>query len=183
MYSKLLHLFTIIDQSVSKISEQFPAEVQCKPGCADCCNAVFDISFIEAGHLASLLLRDKELTARMQAPATRALEEYETLLREKQNPEKARIRCPMLGDDDRCLCYEGRPVNCRTYGTPTEIHEKGHVCGFSGFKKAVNYPTINLSPIQDNLQQWSTEYAGAEHGSRRFPIALVILRPARFAPE
>lgn len=183
MYSKLLHLFNIIDQSVTGICTDFPEEVVCKPGCADCCNAAFDISFIEAGHLASILLQDKDLTTTMQPQATQALEQYETLLREKQNPEEARIRCPMLGTDDTCRCYAGRPVNCRTYGTPTEIHSKGHVCGFSGFKKGVKYPTINLAPIQKNLYDWSVAYAGAEHGARRFPIALVILRPSRFAPE
>ena len=183
MYSQLLHLFSIIDQSVSQISQQFPTAVHCKPGCSDCCHAVFDISFIEAGHLASLLLKDKPLITKMQEQATVALQEYETILREAQNPEKARIRCPMLGDEETCLCYDGRPINCRTYGTPTEINGKGHVCGFSGFIKGDNYPTINLRPIQDNLQQWSKEYAGEDHGSRRFPIALVILRPSRFVPE
>jgi Fe-S-cluster containining protein len=183
MYSKLLHLFDVIDQSVSRINKQFPSAVHCKPGCSDCCHAVFDISFIEAGYLASLLLKDKDLTAKMQQQASVALHEYEIVLREEQNPETARIRCPMLGDEKTCLCYEGRPINCRTYGTPTEINGKGHVCGFSGFTKGSNYPTINLRPIQDNLQQWSTEYAGKEHGLRRFPIALVILRPSRFAPE
>ncbi len=183
MYSKLLHLFDIIDQSVSQISTQFQAEVLCKPGCADCCHAVFDISFIEAGHLASLLLKDKDLAGKMAKQATVALKEYETLLREGKNPEEARIRCPMLGDEDTCLCYAGRPINCRTYGTPTDINGKGHVCGLSGFKKGVNYPTINLGPIQDSLYEWSTEYAGKEHGPRRFPIGLVILKPSRFAPE
>jgi Fe-S-cluster containining protein len=183
MYSKLLQLFDLIDQSVSKISTQFPGEVLCKPGCADCCNAVFDISFIEAGHLASILLKDKALATQMQDQATKALAEYETVIREEQNPEKARIRCPMLGDDETCLCYQGRPINCRTYGTPTEINGKGHVCGFSRFKQGANYPTINLGPIQENLHNWSKEYAGPEHGSRRFPIALVILRPSRFSPE
>jgi Fe-S-cluster containining protein len=183
MYSKLLHLFDIIDQSVAQICAQFPAEVLCKPGCADCCNAAFDISFIEAGHLASLLLQDKQLVQQMQPQAEAALQAYETLLREGLNPGETRIRCPMLGEDETCLCYAGRPVNCRTYGTPTVIHNKGHVCGFSNFKKGLDYPTINLSPIQDNLHQWSVEYAGKEHGTRRFPIALVILRPSRFAPE
>lgn len=183
MYSKLLQLFTVIDQSVAQICAQFPKEVLCKPGCADCCSAAFDISFIEAGHLASILLQDKALTLKMQAGASRALTEYEALLRDGKNPEQARIRCPMLGEDDTCLCYEGRPVNCRTYGTPTDINGKGHVCGFSGFKKGTNYPTIHLAPIQENLRNWSVDYAGADFGKRRFPIAMVILQPSRFAPE
>ncbi len=183
MYSKLLHLFAIIDQSVTQICEQFPTEVHCKPGCADCCHAAFDISFIEAGHLASLLLKKPQLTAQMQKQASAAVTEYETLLREGQSPEQTRIRCPMLGEEDTCLCYAGRPVNCRTYGTPTVIQETGHVCGFSGFKKGIDYPTIDLSPIQENLHNWSIDYAGKEYGARRFPIGLVILRPAHFAPE
>ncbi len=183
MYSKLLRLFDIIDQSVAEICEQFPTAVKCKPGCADCCNAVFDISFIEAGYLASLLLKDKALTEQMQPLATEALAAYEKLLREGKNPEKARIRCPMLGEKDTCLCYAGRPVNCRTYGTPTIINGKGHACGFSAFEKGVDYPTIDLSPIQNNLQQWSIAYVGEDFGNRRFPIALVILRPERFAPK
>ena len=183
MYSKLLHLFEIIDQSVAQIRREFPEEIRCKPGCADCCHAAFDVSFIEAGHLGSILLKDKALTTKMHGEASRAIEEYEGLIRSGESPEKARIRCPMLGNDDTCLCYEGRPINCRTYGTPTDINGKGHVCGFSGFQKGVNYPTISLAPIQAKIHNWSVNYAGEDFGNRRFPIALVILRPSRFAPE
>ena len=42
--------------------------------------------------------------------------------------EAARIkcRCPLLGDDDRCLLYQARPITCRLYGVPTAIAGQGY---------------------------------------------------------
>lgn len=44
-----------------------------------------------------------------------------------------KLRCPLLGQDDRCLLYAARPITCRVYGVPTAIAGQGHVCGFSAF--------------------------------------------------
>lgn len=178
MFTKLLHLYSVVDQTVAQIREQFTAEVKCRPGCADCCHAMFDISAIEASYLASLV--SKELSQELYGAAQEALEKFHRVLDNKENPAEARIRCPLLGPEETCLCYEGRPVNCRTYGTPTVIQGHGHVCGLSGFDKGLSYPTINLEPLQQSLYQYSVDLFGAEFGSQRFPLAMVLLQPQIF---
>ncbi|WP_337391828.1 hypothetical protein [Desulfovibrio sp.] len=73
--------------------------------------------------------------------------------------EAARIkcRCPLLGDDDRCLLYQARPITCRLYGVPTAIAGQGHVCGFAAFEKGKSYPTVYLDKIQSRLEDLSRE--------------------------
>ncbi len=178
MFTKLLHLYSVVDQAVAQIHQQFAEEVKCRPGCADCCHAMFDVSAIEAAYLASLL--SPELKKDLGSPAQQAWEQFQAVLASHQNPAEARIRCPLLGPQDTCLCYEGRPINCRTYGTPTVIQGQAHVCGLSGFDKGLSYPTINLEPLQHSLYQYSVEHFGPELGSQRFPLALVVLEPDRF---
>ncbi len=181
MFTKLLHLYNVVDQAVAQICQQFAAEVKCGPGCADCCHAMFDVSAIEAAYLASLL--SQELAEELQAPAHQAFDQFVKVMEDKKNPAEARIRCPLLGPEDTCLCYEGRPINCRTYGTPTVIQGQAHVCGLSGFDKGLSYPTINLEPLQHSLYQYSVDLFGPELGSQRFPLALVILEPGKFATK
>ncbi len=178
MFSKLLHLYNVVDQTVAQISKQFADEVKCRPGCADCCHAVFDVSAIEAAYLASLLT--KEQGEKLKGAAQQALEQFTRVMENNKNPAEARIRCPLLGPEDTCLCYGGRPVNCRTYGTPTVIQGQGHVCGLSGFDKGLSYPTINLEPLQQSLYQYSVDLFGPEIGNQRYPLALVILEPTKF---
>ncbi len=178
MFSKLLHLYSVVDQAVEQIRNQFADEVKCRPGCADCCHAVFDMSAMEAAYLASLLT--KEQCEELGAAANQALAEFTKLMEDKKNPAEARIRCPLLGPEDICLCYEGRPINCRTYGTPTVIHGQAHVCGLSGFDKGLSYPTINLEPLQQSLYEYSIELFGPERGGQRFPVAMVILNSGIF---
>ena len=76
-----------------------------------------------------------------------------------------RLRCPLLGPDDRCVLYEQRPVTCRLYGVPTAIHGKAHVCGKCGFARGGAYPTVALDRIQDKLAELSRRLAVAV-GSR-----------------
>lgn len=178
MFSKLLHLYSVVDQTVAQISKQYSEEVKCHPGCADCCHAMFDVSAIEAAYLAGLL--GDEPKEELVKAAQQALEQFSTILDSKKNPDQARIRCPLLGPDNTCLCYKGRPINCRTYGTPTVIQGQAHVCGFSAFDKGLAYPTINLQPLQQSLYQYSVDHFGMELGSQRFPLALVILQPEKF---
>lgn len=182
MYTRLQELYTFIDQTVKQICNQFPAEVQCKRGCADCCHAVFDISFIEASYLASHIHTHKNLLRQQWDNAEKAAIAFEQLIKNGQNLSTARVRCPLLDDNNLCLAHGFRPVNCRTYGTPTAIDNKAHVCGLSGFDNKQEYPTIDLAPIQKSLRQYSTELAGEEFGNRRFPIAWVFLRLDFFLP-
>lgn len=182
MFSRLKDLYQFVDNTVLQIQEQFPDQVRCKPGCADCCHAVFDISFIEAAYLARFLSENKEIITSQQDHAQKAAEEFEKLLQEEADFSTARIRCPLLADDDLCLAHEFRPINCRTYGTPTSIDGKAHVCGLSEFDNKKEYPTIDLAPLQKSLCDYSIELVGEEFGQRRFPIAWVFLKTDFFLP-
>ncbi|PLX51211.1 MAG: hypothetical protein C0613_01005 [Desulfobulbaceae bacterium] len=178
MFSKLLHLYSVIDQAVARIGSQFADELRCGPGCADCCHAMFDISAVEAAYLASLL--SPVMLEELREPAQQAKRQFQEIVAAQGDPALARIRCPLLGSDDTCRCYQGRPMNCRTYGTPTVIQGRAHVCGLSGFDKGRSYPTINLEPLQQSLYHYSLELCGPELGNRRFAMAQVILTPKKF---
>lgn len=182
MFSKLKELYQFVDSTVLKIQEQFSEHVRCTPGCADCCHAVFDISFIEAAYLASHLINHPKILESQQERAQTAAVKFEKLITEKADLATARVRCPLLGEDDLCLAHDVRPINCRTYGTPTSINGKAHVCGLSGFNNNREYPTIDLAPLQKSLSDYSIELVGEDFGKRRFPIAWVFLKTSFFLP-
>ena len=86
---------------------------------------------------------------------------------------KWRIRCPMLEDEKSCAIYDSRPVTCRIYGLPLSIEGRGHVCGFSGFEKGKDYPTVKMENINGYLRQLSTSLAAelklpAERAGQRY---------------
>jgi len=183
MFDKLQSLYDFVDETVATIYRQHPDEIRCKPGCADCCHAVFDVSFVEASYLATYLAEHPELVEAQQEAATAAAVAYEEILKLGQDPAQKRIRCPLLGDDDLCLAHRMRPINCRTYGTPTVIDGQTHVCGFSGFSDNLTYATVDLAPLQKSLNEYSVALVGPDFGNRRFPIAWVILKTQFFLPR
>jgi Fe-S-cluster containining protein len=182
MFTHLEKLFQFVDQTVESICTQHPQEVHCHPGCADCCHAVFDVSFIEAAYIASFLRDNKQILTQQKQQAEQAAVAFEKLVKEGSDPSTARIRCPFLSEENLCLAHSVRPVNCRTYGTPTIIDDKGAVCGLSGFSQNGVYPTVKLVPLQDSLKQFSCDLVGEDFGGRRFPLAWVVLRPDYFLP-
>lgn len=182
MFERLERLFELVDESVAKLYEAYPDEVKCKKGCADCCHAVFDISFIEAAYIAKHLRVHPEILQQGQERAKEAALAFEKLMAQSGDVATARIRCPLLADDDTCLAHGVRPVNCRTYGTPTIIHDKAHVCGLSGFAKEKKYQSIDLAPIQQELCDCSVELVGEDFGIKRFPVSWVFLKLDFFLP-
>ncbi|MEN8142308.1 MAG: YkgJ family cysteine cluster protein [Thermodesulfobacteriota bacterium] len=176
---ELIALFSSVDRAFAQVQAKFPEAVKCGQGCDDCCSAVFDVSLVEAVALASVMQGLAEEVKDSSLPrASRALVEWdEVVTGDSIELAKQRIRCPLLGEDGLCVCYEGRPVNCRTYGVPTVIGGAGHVCGFSGFESGVDYPTINLEQIQNGLLALSIRLAGEEAGQKRWPVAKVLLAP------
>ncbi|MEN8134707.1 MAG: YkgJ family cysteine cluster protein [Thermodesulfobacteriota bacterium] len=177
---ELISLFTAIDQAFVEVQSQFPEAVKCGRGCDDCCRAVFDVSLVEAVALASVmgsLAEDvRELALIRAAEAAAAWDKLDTG-DSTDDLAKGRIRCPLLGEDGLCICYDARPVNCRTYGIPTVIGGAGHACGFSGFESGIDYPTVNLQQLQDILLDLSVRLAGQKEGGRRWPVAKVLLAP------
>lgn len=182
MFAKLLHLYQFVDQTMSMLFEKFPDEVRCGKGCTDCCNAVFDISYIEAANLLSHFrslppeVQDEILSGCNQAEA-----QWQKNFDSKTNPATARIRCPLLSDRGLCHCYTARPINCRTYGVPTVINGTAHVCGLSNFTRGNSYPTLDLAPLQRSLYEYSVEITGEKLGRQRWPVAVVLLHPEKLS--
>ncbi len=178
MFNELLHLYQFVDQTMAMLFKKFPDEVMCQSGCTDCCNAVFDLSFIEAAYLLttyrSLPPQTREEILQRCLPAEK---EWKEIFSGEGDPSRERIRCPLLGDDGKCCCYQARPINCRTYGVPTIINGKGHVCGLSKFSKGKTYPTLDLGPLQKSLYDYSVNAAGEQLGKKRWPVAAVLLHP------
>ena len=101
--------------------------VTCKEGCSDCCHALFDLSLVEAMYINRAFQQAFDYGPQRSAILTRAAETDRHLTRLKRElfreeksgkspeaimEEAARIkcRCPLLGDDDRRLLYQARPI-------------------------------------------------------------------------
>jgi Fe-S-cluster containining protein len=164
-----------VERAFESVKNQFSDCVKCKPFCADCCYAVFDLTFIEAlyinerfrnkynGERLNILLErcnkiDRKLY-KLKKSAYKAVEsgkEEKEILHEMA---ETRIRCPMLNDAEMCEIYDFRPLTCKLYGIPTAIGGQGYTCGLSEFEKGEKYPTANLDKIQNKLLQLSAELA------------------------
>ena len=172
-----------VDAVFARVDQACPGCVKCKPGCSDCCHALFDLSLVEAMYLnhqfkirygfgpersailASAAKTDRDLTVLKRDYYRSARERGKLAVTEEQAHdvvqnvmEKAahdRVRCPLLNDKDTCLLYDVRPITCRMYGIPSAIEGKAYVCGQSGFDLGKGYPTVKMDKIQDRLDEMS----------------------------
>lgn len=137
--------------------------VKCRESCSDCCNSVFGLFLVESlylnRHFSRLDRKTRRELASRADQAERDLREMEKRLSVlDEEPEKKalamaseRLRCPLLGTDDRCVLYDRRPVTCRAYGIPTVINGKIHSCWKAGFEKGRPYPAFNLDQAYREL--------------------------------
>ncbi len=153
------------------LKKKYPLEVTCKEGCTDCCYALFDLSFIEALYINHKFneLFSREEKERILERANRAdretyrIKRWAFKERQKGVPEetifeeiaKKRVRCPLLGDDDRCIMYKYRPVTCRVYGLPLVIGERVTTCAKTGFKEGIKYESVFMDRIHKRLYDLS----------------------------
>ena len=164
------------DSLFARVRDQYPQCVACKEGCSDCCHALFDLSLVEAMYINQAFAEHfpygpersavLQRAADLDRQATRLKRDLYRAEKDGEDPgvimERAaqiKLRCPLLGQDDRCLLYAARPITCRVYGVPTAIAGQGHVCGFSAFAAGKAYPTIHLDKIQNRLEDLSLELA------------------------
>ncbi len=157
------------DKGFQRIESEFAECVKCEPHCADCCHAVFGLFLIEAvflKHGFDQLGEEERMAALKRADeADRELEVLDRTLKEFEgDPQmsaysmaKARIRCPLLSDDNECILYPHRPMTCRIYGIPTMIQGMPRVCGKAGFKKGQSYPAFNIDAVHRKLHELSKE--------------------------
>jgi Fe-S-cluster containining protein len=157
------------DKSFARIANEHSECIACKPGCADCCHAVFGLFLVEAVFLKNDFdrLGEKEKAAAIERgiAAEKDLKTLERTLEEfKDDPRmrayamaKARIRCPLLSDEDACILYDYRPITCRIYGIPTMVQGIPRICGSTGFKKDAAYPIFNMDGVHKELFQLSKD--------------------------
>jgi len=190
-------LLKTADELFNKIGAEFPQEVKCKQGCADCCYALFDLTLIEALYMKHHfdrcfegLEREKRLKIANQIDRQlyklkrKAYKDLEAGKSEddilKELAEK-KVRCPLLNEQDACDLYAHRPITCRLYGIPTSIAGEGHTCGLSDFKEGTAYPTVKLDLIQNKLYEISAEIVRsiqsryARMGEMLVPLSMALL--------
>ena len=151
------------DLAFAKASEAHPDCVACRPGCSDCCRAVFGLFLVEAAYLKDRFeeLPDHERSAALERCelADRDLKRLEKKLQVlRDDPAAAasvmateRVRCPLLNDESECILYPHRPITCRVYGIPTVIEGKARVCGKALFQSGTSYPAFNMDELQREL--------------------------------
>jgi Fe-S-cluster containining protein len=156
-----------VDAVFQKFESDMPELVKCGKGCSDCCHALFDITLAEALYLnhkfnekfsgierSEVLQRadqaDRQIH-KLKRKVFKASQEGRPATEILNEVARARVRCPLLGDDDLCSLYESRPITCRLYGVPTSIAGEAHTCNQSGFKGGEKYPTVNMDIVIDKL--------------------------------
>ena len=172
IFSAYHQLCSRIDNIFNEVAQIWTGCVHCSPGCSDCCNALFDISLVEAMYIndafrrtyAYGLARSEILERAGSVDRKLARLKYDLFLEEKEGrrPEeiirrasRMRMRCPLLGNEGKCMLYEHRPIACRIYGIPLAIDEETHVCGFSSFQPGHIYPSIKIKKINHILKDLS----------------------------
>ncbi|MCF8111015.1 MAG: YkgJ family cysteine cluster protein [Desulfobacteraceae bacterium] len=185
------------DEAFRRIREAYPAEVVCEPGCIDCCYALFDLTLIEALYINYHFNRTfagsarEELLEKANAADRKIYKLKRDAFRKSsegvsdeavvEEMAKERIRCPLLNDSDLCDLYEFRPVACRIYGAPLAIGGQGRTCGRTGFKPGVQYSTINMDVLHDQLLKLSADFVqsiGSRHvkmGDVLVPVSMALL--------
>ena len=186
-----------VDAIFQRVHGEYADRVKCGIGCSDCCNALFDISLIEALYLNHKFLEKFDGAAkaeifdradkadrenyRLKRRVFKASEEGVPAAQILEDIAKMRLRCPLLNKDDKCDLYEHRPVTCRLYGIPTAIEGQSHTCGKSGFEPGQAYPTVNIDKLQDKLIMLSQELVASmttthsQMGEMLVPVSMALI--------
>lgn len=184
-----------VEDAFAKVKAEFESCVKCKVGCSDCCNAVFDLTIIEAIYIKSkfdakfkgdaqerILERANKADRQAYKLKRQAYKDHQEGKPESVILEEmaaARIRCPLLNEDELCDLYEARPITCRLYGIPTRIGDKARTCTLSGFEPGKAYPTVKLDQIHQRLSLISFNLA--QSIQTRFPQLAEMLVPLSMA--
>ncbi|SDL05050.1 Putative zinc-or iron-chelating domain-containing protein [Maridesulfovibrio ferrireducens] len=173
IFEKYEALVAEVDKAFKTVSEQTDDGIKCGKGCSDCCHALFDLTLVEAIYLnrkfnetfrgmkrSTVMQRSDVADRSIHKIKRRAFKASQTGTSAQEIIKEislARVRCPLLGDDDLCELYDFRPLTCRIYGVPMNIGGEAHSCTKSGFSSGKSYPTINMDILQTKLVALSTE--------------------------
>jgi len=128
-------LLRILDLALASSIERSGPHLACRPGCAQCCHGVFQISALDAHRLReALAATEPSLKARIEARIEQARTHLLPFF--PGNPETGVLSgdeqaielfeewahtdpCPMLDPKSQtCDLYAARPILCRTFGPP-----------------------------------------------------------------
>lgn len=181
------------DASFARVAAEHPQAVACRPGCDDCCHALFDLSPAEALSLAlgfldlprqarREILRRGEKAAQLfdQAMATAFAQTGEARMRALS---AARVPCPLL-EAGRCQLYIRRPLTCRLYGVPQNIEGVARICHRARFEPGQTYPTVDMLRVQMELERLGglTAYYVPSLANARRDVARSLALAASHAP-
>ncbi len=184
-----------VGAAFEQVQQAYPECVRCKPGCADCCHAVFDLTLIEALYIkarfderfagdareaviASANTADRTLV-RIKRQAYREHQNGKPEAQILEDMAALRVACPLLEENQHCLMYDVRPITCRLYGIPTQIGDKAHSCNLSAFEPGRSYPTVKLDGVHRKLYEIS--FALAQEIQSRYPRLAEMLVPLSMA--
>ena len=128
-------LIQIIDAALASAVTRSGPHLACRPGCAQCCHGVFEISALDAHRLReALAAAEPTLKTRIDSRITAAQAHLApffpgTLETGVLSPDDEAVElfeewahadpCPILDPTTRtCDLYAGRPILCRTFGPP-----------------------------------------------------------------
>jgi hypothetical protein len=105
----------IAEAAAASLRDHIPNQpaMACVSGCSACCHLYVQVppgtAAAMAAHIAGTFApADQEaLRARLTVAAA--------AVREASDLSKLRLRCPLLGADERCTVYEVRPLSCRAF--------------------------------------------------------------------
>ncbi len=170
-FARLEELMHGVDKIFQKMSNDYSAEVQCDQGCTDCCYALFDLSLVEALYLNkkfSGLDQDTRNMILIQADkADRKIHKIKKQLIKAHRAGSSetevlrmaggeQVQCPLLVQE-KCVLYASRPMTCRIYGLPMKVGETSVTCSLSRFEPGIEYPTVDMQRLQDQLLHLSRD--------------------------
>jgi Fe-S-cluster containining protein len=172
-FEKYEAIAAVADSLFDRVKKEHSDCVKCKTECSDCCNALFDLSLIEALYInhhfhQRFKGKEKEMLIEKANRADRSIYKIKKAAHQTLEDGKAeeeilanmameRVRCPLLSNRKMCDLYNFRPITCRIYGIPTAIGGMSHTCGLAGFKEGTQYPTVHIDKIQQQLYELSAE--------------------------
>jgi Fe-S-cluster containining protein len=190
LFKKYEAIVAQAERVFAQMKRQFPQEVRCRRGCADCCFALFDLTLIEAlyvNHHFNHIFKGEKKAQLIERANTADRKAYQIKKRAYRHIQEGRdeadvlrevaaerIRCPLLNKENLCELYAYRPIACRVYGIPTAIGGKGHTCGLSGFTPGNRYPTFNQDIVHDQLLALSSDVV-REIGSVHTAMADILV--------
>ncbi len=178
------------DLAFSEMKKGYGAAISCGPGCSDCCHSVFGLFLIESAYINYQIGKAGRKIRRELAPrldrADREMMEVENRLRAYDHDPRLkalamareRVRCPLLGRNEKCLIYSHRPLTCRVYGIPAITGGEVRTCWKAGFEKGRSYPAFDLDGAYSEMHGLSKKLL-ARVGQKDMERASLLLSVSR----